>query len=89
MVISTLVRVVREGLYIERAAEAIEEMLTYERKPNGSFGAVAGCHDDMLMTRAIGLHICYHEMDVPRRELRTPSSFRAARHNSTLTAATI
>ena len=89
MVISTLVRVVREGLYIERATEAIEEMLTYERKPNGSFGAVAGCHDDMLMTRAIGLHICYHEMDVPRRELRTPSSFRTARHNSPLTAATI
>lgn len=66
MIISTMVRVVRDGLYIERAEEAIEEMLTYERRQNGSCGAIAGCHDDLLMTRAIGLHICFHEMGVPR-----------------------
>ncbi|MDE5850712.1 MAG: terminase [Muribaculaceae bacterium] len=66
MVISNLVRVVREGLYIERDERCIDEYLTYERRPNGSYGALAGKHDDMLMTRAIGLHICLNEMGAPR-----------------------
>ncbi len=66
MIISNLVRVVREGLYIERDEGCIDEYLTYERRPNGSYGAVTGKHDDMLMTRAIGLHICFNEMTAPR-----------------------
>lgn len=68
MVISNLVRVVREGLYIERDEACIDEYLTYERRQNGSYGAVSGKHDDMLMTRAIGLHICFNEMREPRRQ---------------------
>lgn len=67
MVISNLVRVVREGLYIERDEGCIDEYLTYERRPNGSYGAITGKHDDMLMTRAIGLHICLNEMTPPSR----------------------
>lgn len=67
MVISNLVRVVREGLYIERDEECINEYLAYERRPNGSYGAISGKHDDLLMTRAIGLHICFNEMTVPQR----------------------
>ena len=66
MEISTVVRVVREGLYIERDEACVDEFLTYERSPNGSFGAITGKHDDMLMTRAIGLHICLNEMTDPR-----------------------
>lgn len=66
MVISTLVRCVREGLYIERDVRCTDELLTYERRQNGSYGAIAGHHDDLLMTRAIGLHICYHDMPQPQ-----------------------
>ena len=66
-IISTLIAVVRDGLYEERDARCLDEMLTYERRLNGSYGAVDGHHDDLLMTRAIGLHICYHEMPLPRR----------------------
>lgn len=66
MVISTLVKVIREGLYTERDIRCLDEYLTYERKPNGAYGAIDGHHDDLLMTRAIGLHICFHEMDAPR-----------------------
>ena len=66
MVISTLVKVIRENLYVERDARCLDEYLTYEKKPNGAFGAVAGKHDDLLMTRAIGLHVCFHEMETPR-----------------------
>lgn len=65
LIISTLVKVVREGLYTERDAECLDEMLVYERKPNGAFGAIEGRHDDLLMTRAIGLHISAHEMPLP------------------------
>lgn len=66
MIISTLVKVIREHLYTERDKRCLDEYLVYERKPNGSYGAIVGKHDDLLMTRAIGLHICFHDMDLPR-----------------------
>lgn len=66
MIISTLVKVIRERLYIERDKRCLDEYDTYERKPNGAYGAIVGKHDDLLMTRAIGLHICYCEMEMPQ-----------------------
>lgn len=66
IVISTLVKVVRESLYVERDARCLDEFLTYEKKQNGAYGAITGKHDDLLMTRAIGLHICFYEMDIPK-----------------------
>lgn len=66
MIISTLVKVIRENLYTERDARCLDEYLCYEKKPNGSFGAIIGKHDDLLMTRAIGLHICFFEMELPK-----------------------
>lgn len=88
MVISTLVKVVREHLYIERDARCLNEMLVYERKQNGSYGAVVGAHDDLLMTRAIGLHICFNEMELPR--IVNLSSRTAAFHpRSTVSEASI
>lgn len=83
MVISNLVRVVREGLYVERDEACVDEYLTYERRANGSYGAVSGKHDDMLMTRAIGLHIALNEMAAPRpigemRERPSRSRMRGA-----------
>lgn len=65
MIISNLIKVIREGAYTERDQRCLDEYLTYERKQNGSFGAIAGRHDDLLMTRAIGLHICFNEMAPP------------------------
>ena len=65
MIISTLVKVVREALYVERDERCLDEYLCYEQKQNGSFGAEIGKHDDLLMTRAIGLHICFFEMERP------------------------
>ena len=75
MVISTLIKVVRENRYVERDRRCLNEYLVYEKKQNNSYGAVIGEHDDLLMTRAIGLHICFYEMDMPKivkRENRTP-----------------
>lgn len=78
MIISTLVKVIREGLYVERDRRCIDEFLNYEKKQNGSFGAREGTHDDLLMTRAIGLHICFYEMEPPRIQPRSSSSFKFA-----------
>lgn len=66
MIISTLVKVIRESMYVERDENALDEYLCYEKKQNGSYGAITGKHDDLLMARAIGLHICFYEMDVPK-----------------------
>lgn len=65
MIIATLVEVIRDRLYVERDERCLDEYLTYEQRQNGSYGAIAGCHDDMLMTRAIGMHIILHELSLP------------------------
>lgn len=65
-VISLLVKVVREGLYIERDERCLSEYLCYERKQNGSFGAIIGKHDDLLMATGIGLWVCFMEMELPK-----------------------
>lgn len=56
-VVSNLQCMVRDGAYIERDHQALDEMLTYEQQPSGSWGARSGCHDDVLMTRAIALYV--------------------------------
>ena len=66
VIIETLKTIIRENRYVERDEKCIDEYLIYERKQNGSYGAVIGKHDDILMTRAIGLRICFYEMDIPK-----------------------
>lgn len=56
MIITELIAAVRDGTYVERDHEACDELLHYCRRPNGSYGARAGYHDDILMSRAIALH---------------------------------
>ena len=56
--ISNLIAYIRDKAYIEHDNQAINEMLDYEIQPNGrSYGARKGCHDDILMTRAIALQV--------------------------------
>lgn len=45
----------REQGYIERDSRALDEIDHYEIKEDGTFGAVDGEHDDIYMSRAIGL----------------------------------
>lgn len=71
LLINNLIEVVREGLYVERDAGACNELLTYEQLESGAFAARDGCHDDMLMTRAIALYVI-SSRQVPAR---LPSTF--------------
>lgn len=64
-IISVLVKSIREKLYIERDERCLHEFLCYEKKQNGAFGAITGEHDDLLMTRAIGLYIAFSKMELP------------------------
>ena len=65
-IIHNLKAVVRERLYTERDEMCLDEYSVYVETENGGFEAPDGYHDDILMTRAIGMWICYHEMDWPR-----------------------
>lgn len=87
MIISNLVKVIRQSLYIERDQRCLDEYITYERKPNGSYGAIIGKHDDLLMTRAIALHICFNEMELP--QIKKRKTRRQSKRRRQVTAATI
>lgn len=52
--VNCLIALVRECGYTERSADAINELAVY-RKNGASFGALAGHHDDIVMSRALAL----------------------------------
>lgn len=88
VVIYNLKVVIREHLYIEREEECLNEYLTYIETDNNTFEAMEGYHDDRLMTRAIGMQVCLHEMDLPRI-IKTNRTERKEYTNKPISAATI
>jgi hypothetical protein len=60
MVINYLISLVRDNAYLERDEDACHELAVYERDSSGRYAARLGCHDDILMTRAIGLWVAMH-----------------------------
>ncbi len=57
MVITRLIGLVRDGGYVERDLDACDELDMYECDASGRYAAKPGHHDDILMTRAIALHV--------------------------------
>lgn len=70
MVVNHQIQMLRENGYIERDIQACYEHDVFERKPNGSFGAMDGHHDDILITRCIGNYICYTE-PLPHQQIKS------------------
>ena len=66
-IISFLKECAKEHLWIERSEHMPKEMSIYEKDENGKYNATPGegNHDDVLMSRAIALYICYFEMKLP------------------------
>lgn len=62
----------RDLAWIERSSIACDEMGYYEKKDDHKYGAAEGQHDDMVMTRAIGLWICFRKMELPKPVERKP-----------------
>ena len=73
MAVAQLIAAVREHAYLERDMEAINEMSCYEEH-NGRYEARKGKHDDILMTRAIGLYLMKDTRLFPRVQSPDPSS---------------
>lgn len=71
-IITNLQAVVREQLYTERDIRCLEEYKVYVENEKGAYEAPKGFHDDILMTRAIGMQVCLFEMDPPRIRKLTP-----------------
>lgn len=76
VIIRNLQAVLREHLYIERDAQCLEEYSTYIETPKGGYEAMEGCHDDLVMTRAIGLFVAMREMPLPTIIAKTPHQNR-------------
>ena len=64
MIINALNGALRDDLYTEKDIRACHEMDTYEVKPDGSYGAISGTHDDHVMATAGGVWLCY-DMELP------------------------
>jgi len=61
MIVHNYNSIIREDGYVERESACIDEARIYEKNESGSFGNVPGTgnHDDRLITRMIGLYLCY------------------------------
>lgn len=64
-IIHNLKTFIRQHLYTERDERCLDEYNTYIENDKGAFEAMEGHHDDLLMTRAIGLYISLKEMPIP------------------------
>jgi len=79
MAVTELIMALRDGTYLERDIDAVNEMRDYEER-KGTYAARPGKHDDILMTRAIGLYVMHQPPikkmlngAVPARSLATDS----------------
>lgn len=66
MIIDHMNGVLRDDMYVEHDERACDEMDTFEIKANGRYGAVDGCHDDIVMPTAIGLWACFKYLPFPK-----------------------
>ena len=76
MLINHLIAMVRDEAYIERDSDACDELAVYECDPSGRFGARAGYHDDILMTRAIALYAASQYPPVISERVRFRRKYR-------------
>ncbi len=74
MAIAALIEAQRMQSYVERDIDAVNEMRDYEDH-NGRYAARPGKHDDILMTRAIGLLVMQDRAVVPSSDGPDPSEF--------------
>ena len=57
LVTGHLISLVRDSATSSETLRPCNELAVYERDPSGRYTARHGCHDDILMTRAIGLWV--------------------------------
>ena len=67
-IIGNLAACIRDHLWVERSEYCCAELALYQKNEKGQFGAPPGegMHDDEVMATAIGLWICFCDMELPR-----------------------
>ncbi len=70
--INELIYALRDGVLVERSGMAVEEMASYIRRGDKT-EAAPGCHDDLVMTRAIAAYA--RRQHPPRRLKPLPPTF--------------
>jgi len=65
MAVSNMKQLLRDGEYIESDIRCVDEMKSFERKQDGTIGAVDGAKDDIVMSTIIGLYVSEKDMDAP------------------------
>ena len=73
---------VRDGLWDEPSVICCNEMASY-MEDHGKANAEHGKHDDEVMSRAIGLWICYNELPMPSWIKKTPTKQKTTVHGDT------
>lgn len=69
---------IRDGFYVERSNDAVNEMEWLQTDDNGSINAISGKRDDIQDTTAVGVYIALVEMPWPQYP-ETSRSFGAGR----------
>lgn len=72
LIVDSMVETVRELDYIERDLDACHEFNVFEKKKNGAFGAREGHHDDIAMTRFIGIYVS-KQLPIPKEIISQPT----------------
>lgn len=73
LIISSLVRIVREESHTINDRESINEMLTFVRNEKGKPEAQAGYHDDLTMALAIAHYVREHLTEEPEKKIEEQS----------------
>ena len=69
IIISNLVSVMRENIYLETDKETLKEMLSFTRHEDGKMAGAVGSHDDLVMASAIARYVA---LDVTKYEKNFP-----------------
>lgn len=63
MILNVMDKALEEEGYVERDERACDEMDTFEKKPDGTLGAVDGCNDDIIISTAGTLWLALSHME--------------------------
>lgn len=83
-IIGNLIGCIRDQLWIERSEYCCTELALYQKNERGQYSAPPGegMHDDVVMCTAIGLWICYCDMELPVIIKKTPKKKKSYDSNS-------
>ncbi|OJV19431.1 MAG: hypothetical protein BGO30_06015 [Bacteroidetes bacterium 41-46] len=77
---------IRDGEYVERSHEAVNEMEWLEVDKNGGINAILGKRDDIQDTNAVGVYVAFEEMPLPVVvNIKKPTKTRGRRSHGAAT----